>query len=39
MKILFINQWMHLKNMNALSKYKNIELKMINNINEISEIF
>jgi len=37
MKILFINQWMHHKNMHALLNYKNIELEIINNIEDINK--
>jgi glycosyltransferase involved in cell wall biosynthesis len=36
MKILFINQWMHHKNMHSLLSYKNIELVIIHNIEEIN---
>jgi len=35
MKILFLNIWMHKKNMNALLNYKNIQLEIINNIKDI----
>ncbi len=36
MKILFISHWLHPKNLNALSNYKNIQLTVINNVNEFN---
>jgi len=35
MKILFVNTWMHPKNMNALLSYKNISIEIVNKITDI----
>ena len=37
MKILFLNEWMHPKNMNALMKYNSVEWTIINNINKLND--
>jgi hypothetical protein len=36
MKILFVNTWMHQKNMHSLMNYKNIQLTIVNNISDIN---
>jgi hypothetical protein len=35
MKILFVNTWMHPKNMHAMLKYKSVFIELINNISDI----
>ena len=37
MKILFINKWIHPKNMNSLQQYKKINFTIINSINDIDK--
>lgn len=37
MRILFINTWMHPKNLHALLSYKNIYLEIINNISDMDK--
>ena len=37
MKILFVNTWMHNKNMNALLNYKNVSLEIINKVSDIDK--
>jgi len=36
MKILFVNTWMHQKNMHSFMNYKNIQLTIVNNISDIN---
>ncbi len=36
MKILFIKNWIHPKNLNSIQSYKNVNFTIINNISEIS---
>ena len=37
MKILFVNTWMHPKNMHSLINYKNISLEIVTNISDIQK--